>query len=176
MPRTTMRRAGTVALTSFATLTLLPLLAPAKPSERVLLLLAAVPAAVLLGYLAGHTAATGPHSHDERLQEIQQHIEQLQAAQRSAAVTVQPAAPVVTVVSEPVPGPGTGSPIGGGHLAALARPPADQLRPGLHLVDASSRGAVTTPDAPADAAPGGLDESSPHLTLIVTHPDRHLTS
>jgi hypothetical protein len=180
VPRTTMRRAGTVALTSFATLTLLPLLVPARPSERVLLLFAAVPAAVLLGYIAGCTAQTGPNSHDERLQEIQQHIQQLQAAQRSAVVTVQPAAPVVTVVSEPVPGPGTGSPIGGGHLATLARPPADQLRrevrSGLHLVQASGRGAVTTDDAPTDASPGGLDESSPHLTLIVTQPSQHLTS
>lgn len=180
MPRTTMRRAGTVALTSFATLTLLPLLAPARPSERALLLLAAVPAAVLLGYLAGCTAQTGPHSHDDQLQQIQQHVQQLQAARRSAAVTAQLAAPVVTLVSEPVPGPGTGSPIGGGYLATLARPPADQLRgeqrSGLHLVHASGRGAVTTDDVPADASPGGLDDSSPHLTLIVTHPGQHPTT
>ena len=174
MPRTDMRRAGTVTLTSFATLTLLPLLAPARPGERALLLLAAVPAAVLLGYLAGCTARTGPHSHDERLQEIQHHVQQLQAARRSAAVTAQPAAPVVSPAGEPVPGPGTGSPVGGGYLATLARPPADQLRgeqrPGLHLVHASGRGAVTTDDVAVDASPGGLDDSGPRLTLVVTHP------
>ncbi|WP_432565160.1 hypothetical protein [Kineococcus sp. SYSU DK003] len=136
MPRINADRAGTLTLTSFATLTLLPLLAllplraPAMPGERVLLLLAAVPAAALFNYLAGHltgdaaeSAGCAAHRHDEQLQDIQRHLAQLQAAQRSAT-TIQPSAPVTPPVSEPVPGPGTGSPISGGHLATLARPPA----------------------------------------------------
>lgn len=70
MPRTTThgtridsRRAATVGLASFATLALVPLLAHAKPGERALLLLAAVPTAALFGYLAGYAAGSGSPRH-----------------------------------------------------------------------------------------------------------------
>jgi hypothetical protein len=153
------RRATTVGLTSFATLTLVPLLAHAKPSERAVLLLAALPAAAFFGYLAGYAAGSATH---------------LEAAALQAA---QPSAPVINLVSEPVPCPGTGSPVSSGHLAALARPPADQpsgqtasqQRDGLHLVPTPSREAPTTGPASA-AAPSRLRSSDPHLTLIVTQP------
>ena len=179
MPRTTdrgsrvnTRRATTVALTSFATLTLIPLLAPAKPSERALLLLAAVPAAALFGYLAGYAAASATDL-DAAHQDLQLRAARLQAAQRSAATTAQPGAPVIRVLSEPVPQPGTGSPVGSGHLAGLARPPADP-RPFQHgqqhelrLVPAPTSGASAT----ADAAVSEPRSSDPHLTLIITqHP------
>ncbi|WP_432562994.1 hypothetical protein [Kineococcus sp. SYSU DK003] len=121
MSRINAYRVGTVTLTSFATHALLPLL----------VLLAAVPAAALFDYLAGYlagdaaeSAGGAAHRHDEQLQDLQRHLAQLQAAQRSAA-TLPPCAPVPPPVGEPVPGPGTGSPISGGHLATLARPPAD---------------------------------------------------
>ncbi|MBB2903583.1 hypothetical protein FHR75_004426 [Kineococcus radiotolerans] len=179
MPRINMRRATTVGLTSFATLTLVPLLAQAKPSERALLLLAAVPAAVFFGYLAGYAAGSVTHLDAGQLQDIQLRAAQLQAAQRSASTTVPSGAPVIRLISEPIPQPETGSPIGSGHLAALARPPAGQPasrhRDGLHLVPAPSREASTTGSAAkaaAEAAPNGLSGSDPHLTLIVTHPTR----
>lgn len=57
MTRIDTRRAVTVGLGSLAALTLLPLLADARPGERAVLLIAAVPAAALLGYLAGYAAA-----------------------------------------------------------------------------------------------------------------------
>ncbi|WP_432563012.1 hypothetical protein [Kineococcus sp. SYSU DK003] len=57
MPRINTRRALTVGLTSLASLTLLPLLAEARPTERTILLIAAIPAATLFGYLAGYAAA-----------------------------------------------------------------------------------------------------------------------
>ncbi|WP_380156198.1 hypothetical protein [Kineococcus sp. R86509] len=178
MPRITIRgsridarRATTVGLASFATLTLVPLLAHAKPSERAVLLLAAVPAAALFGYLAGYAAGSITPFEAAALQaaqvtDRQLSVAQLQAAQLQAA---QPSAPVISIVSEPVPHAGTGSPVGSGHLAALARPPAD-LQQGLGLVPAPHRRASTTgPDT--EVAPSELRGSSPHLTLIVTqHP------
>ena len=119
------RRATTVGLTSFATLTLVPLLAPAKASERALLLLAAVPAAALFGYLAGYAAGSATHL-DTQLGDIQAQAAQLQAAQRTSSITAEPATPVTRLISEPIPRPGAGSPLRSSHLAALARPPADQ--------------------------------------------------
>ncbi|ABS03719.1 hypothetical protein [Kineococcus radiotolerans] len=190
MPRITMhintRRATTVGLTSFATLTLIPLLAPAKASERALLLLAAVPAAALFGYLAGYatSSATGSATHlDAAQQDIQLRAAHLQAAHRSASTTAQPSAPVIRLISEPLPPSGTGSPAGSGHLAGLARPPAQQHQhqhqepqskpqQGLHLVPAPIREATAT----ADAAVQGPRSSDPHLTLIVTHPTQHPAS
>ena len=162
------RRATTVGLASFATLTLMPLLAHAKPSERAVLLLAAVPAAALFGYLAGYAARSATHLEVAALQTAQVTGRQLRAAQLQAA---QPSAPVIRIVSEPVPQPGTGSPVGSGYLAALARPPAAQparqRRDGLHLVPTLSRGTFTTGPA-AEAASSGLSGRDPHLTLIVT--------
>jgi hypothetical protein len=161
------RRAATVGLASFATLTLMPLLAHAKPSERALLLLAAVPAAALFGYLAGYAAGSAAHLEAAAPQAAQVPGLQLRAAQRQAA---QSSAPVISIVSEPVPCPGAGSPVGSGHLAALARPPASQHRDGLHLVPTPSRGASTIGPA-AGAGPNGRNGSDPHFTLIVTqHP------
>ena len=167
------RRATTVGLASFATLTLVPLLAHAKPSERAVLLLAAVPAAALFGYLAGYAAGSITHLEAAALQAGQVTDRQLRAAQIQAA---QPSAPVISIVSEPIPRPGTGSPVGSGHLAALARPPAHQAvdqpasrqRGGLHLVPTPSRGTSTTTGAAAEAASSGLSGRDPHLTLIVT--------
>ena len=165
------RRATTVGLASFATLTLVPLLAHAKPSERAFLLLAAVPAAALFGYLAGYAAGSATHLEAAALQNAQVTDRQLRAAQFQAA---QPSAPVISIVSETVPCSGSGSPVGSGHLAGLARPPAgqpaSQRHDGLHLVPAPSREA--SPAGPAaEAAPSGLSYSGPHLTLIVTqHP------
>lgn len=197
------RRATVVGLASFTTLTLVPLLTHAKPSERALLLLAAIPTAALFGYLAGYAAATTPGStvgstagsvphlqaaalQTAALQAAQVSDLQLRAAQLQAA---QPSAPVIRLIGEPIPTPGTGSPIGSGHLAALARPPAEQhhqlqreQQHGLHLVPAPSRKASTTGPAAgaagraaAGAAPSGLSGSDPHLTLIVTHPTQHTT-
>ena len=57
MPRIDTRRALTVGATSLAALTLLPLLADARPTERTILLVAALPAAAVFGYLAGYIAA-----------------------------------------------------------------------------------------------------------------------
>ena len=189
MPRTTTRgnrtatgidtrRAATVGLTSFATLTLIPLLTHAKPSERALLLLAAVPAAALLGCLAGYAAATASSSATRldvgQLHATQQGIEvraaHLQAARHGASAAVQPSAPAIELVSEPVPPSGTGSPVGSGPLAALPRPPADQhraLQQGLRLVPAPTREASGTA---AGAATSRLGDRDRHLTLIVTHP------
>ncbi|WP_432563750.1 hypothetical protein [Kineococcus sp. SYSU DK003] len=154
----------------------MPLLAPAKTSERALLLLAAVPAAALFGYLAGYAAAFATHL-DAAQRDLQLWAAQLQAAHRSASTTAQPSAPVIRLISEPIPQPGTGSPIGSGHLAALARPPANQHHEsqheqpqGLHLAPAFSRGAI------AEDPATGLDDTSPHLTLIVTHPIQHRTT
>jgi hypothetical protein len=160
------RRATTVGLASFATLTLVPLLAHAKPSERALLLLAAVPAAAFFGYLAGYAAGSTTYVEVAALQTVQVTDRQLRAAQLQAA---QPSASVISIVSEPVLHAGTGSPVGSGHLAALARPPAHRQQE-LGLVPAPHRGASTTgPDT--DAAPSGLHGSHPHLTLVVTqHP------
>ncbi|MBB2903092.1 hypothetical protein FHR75_003934 [Kineococcus radiotolerans] len=188
MPRTTnrgsrinARRATTVGLTSFATLTLIPLLAPAKPTERALLLLAAVPAAALFGYLAGYAAGSATHL-DAAQQDIQLRTAHLQTAHRSASTTAPPGAPGIRLISEPIPPSGTGSPLGSGHLAGLARPPADphplqhgqqhEQRYGPHVMPAPSRGASTTAaDDAAEAPTSELDHSSPHLTLIVTqHP------
>ncbi|WP_328296162.1 hypothetical protein OG218_26285 [Kineococcus sp. NBC_00420] len=119
------RRATTVGLASFATLTLVPLLAHAKPSERAVLLLAALPAAALFGYLAGYVAGSTTHLEAAALQTGQVTDRQLSAAQLQAAQlqAAQPSAPVISIVSEPLPRPGTGSPVGSGYLAALARPP-----------------------------------------------------
>jgi hypothetical protein len=161
------RRATTVGLTSFATLTLVPLLFHTKPSERALLLMAALPAAALFGYLAGYAA--GSAAHLEAAAPRTAHVSdlQLRAAQSQAA---QSSAPVIRITSEPVPRPGSGSSVGSSHLVALARPPAHQKQ-GSSLVPAPSRGASTTGPA-AEAAPrsSGAD---PHLTLIVTqHPTR----
>ncbi|MFD0481403.1 hypothetical protein ACFQ46_02255 [Kineococcus sp. GCM10028916] len=187
MPRITIRgsridarRATTVGLASFATLTLVPLLAHAKPSERAVLLLAAVPAAALFGYLAGYAAGSAAGSaatlEATELQAAQLSRLQVRAAQLQAA---QPSAPVISIVSEPVPQPGTGSPVGSGHLAALARPPADQpasrsarqQRDGLHLVPAPSRGTSTTRGPAGDAGSSRISSSDPHFTLIATqHP------
>jgi hypothetical protein len=164
VPRTTRlnaRRATVVGLTSFATLALVPLLAPAKPSERALLLLAAVPAAALFGYLAGYAAGSATHL-DAAQQDIQLHVAHLQAAQRSASTTAQPDAPVSRLTGEPVPPPVTGSPLGGGQLAGLARPPAEQR--GLHLVPAPGRAASTV-----EGAVAGPDDSSRHL-IGTEHP------
>jgi hypothetical protein len=163
------RRATTIGLASLATLTLVPLLAHAKPSERALLLMAAFPAAALFGYLAGYTAGSAAHLEVTALQAAQYSARQLRAAQLQAA---QPSAPVISIISEAVPRPGAGSPVGSGHLAALARPPAHQQ--GLGLVPAPHRGASTTGPA-AEAAPKAAasqpSDSGPHLTLIVTqHP------
>ena len=174
--RVNARRAITVGLTSFATLTLLPLLAPAKPTERALLLLAAVPAAAIFGYLAGYAAGSATDL-DAAQQDLQLRAAQLQAAHRSASTSALPGAPVITLVSETVPPSGTGSPLGSGHLAGLARPPADphhalQHGHGLHLVPTPTREA-TSPAAEdaAEAPASGSGNSSPHLSLIVTqHP------
>ncbi|WP_432564217.1 hypothetical protein [Kineococcus sp. SYSU DK003] len=57
MPRINTRRALAVGATSLAALTLLPLLADARPTERTILLVAALPAAAVFGYLAGYIAA-----------------------------------------------------------------------------------------------------------------------
>ncbi|WP_432563694.1 hypothetical protein [Kineococcus sp. SYSU DK003] len=57
MPRIDRRRALVVGVASLASLTLLPLLAEARPTERTILLLAAVPVAAAFGYLAGYAAA-----------------------------------------------------------------------------------------------------------------------
>ncbi len=62
MPRINTRRALTVGLTSLASLTLLPLLAEARPAERTILLIAAIPAATMFGYLAGYAAALTGHN------------------------------------------------------------------------------------------------------------------
>ena len=189
MPRTTTRgdrtatgidtrRAATVGLTSFATLTLIPLLAHAKPGERVLLLLAAVPTAALLGCLAGYAAATAPGSATRldvgqlhaRQQGIEVRAAQLQAARHGASAAAQPSAPVLELVSDPVPPSGTGSPVGSGPLAALPRPPADQhheLQLGLRLVPAPTREA---PGAAAGTATSRPVDRDRHLTLVVTHP------
>ncbi|MBB2903274.1 hypothetical protein FHR75_004116 [Kineococcus radiotolerans] len=177
MPRTTnrgsrvnMRRATTVGLTSFATLTLIPLLTPAKPGERALLLFAAVPAAALFGYLAGYAAGSATDLNAAQ-QDLQLQAAQLQAAQRNTSTTAPPGAPVIRLITEPVPPSGTGSPLGSGHLAGLARPPAQRQQgqqQGLHLVPTPSRGA--TPPTADDAA-SGSGNSSPHLSLIITqHP------
>ena len=99
------RRATTVGLASFATLTLVPLLVHAKPSERVALLLAAVPAATLFGYLAGYAAGSTTHLEVAARQTAQVTDRQLRASQLQAA---QPSAAVISIVSEPVPRPGTG--------------------------------------------------------------------
>ena len=165
------RRATTVGLASLATLTLAPLLVHTKPSERALLLLAALPAAALFGYLAGYAAESATHLQAAALQTAQVSDRQMRAAQIQAA---QPSAPVISIVSEAIPHPGSGSPLNSGHLAALARPPADQptsrQRDGLHLVPAPSRGISVTGPA-TEAAPSGPNGSNPHLTLIVTqHP------
>ena len=171
MPRTTnrgsrvnMRRATTVGLTALATLTLIPLLTPAKPTERALLLLAAVPAAVLFGYLAGYAAGSATDLNAAQ-QDLQLQAAQLQAAQRNTSTTAPPGAPVIRLITEPVPPSGTGSPVGSGHLAGLARPPAEQQ--GLHLVPTPSRGATSLA---ADDAASGSGNSSPHLSLIITQP------
>ncbi|WP_380161945.1 hypothetical protein [Kineococcus sp. R86509] len=162
------RRATTVGLASFATLSLVPLLAHAKPSERVVLLLAAVPAAAFFGYLAGYAAGSATHLEAAALQTAQVTDRQLSVAQLQAA---QPSAPVISIVSESVPHPGTGSPVGSGHLAALARPPASRQHDGLHLVPTPSRGTSATPEAAAEAPSSGLSGRDPRLTLIVTqHP------
>jgi hypothetical protein len=137
------RRAATVGLTSFATLILVPLLGHAKPSERALLLAAAIPAAALFGYLAGYAAGSAPHLEAATLQAAQVTDRQLRAAQIQAAQlqAAQPSAPVVRIISEPVPCSGSGSPVGSSHLAALARPPAHhprELQQGLSLVPTPS--------------------------------------
>ncbi|ABS05974.1 hypothetical protein [Kineococcus radiotolerans] len=164
------RRATTDGLTSFATLALLPLLAPAKPGERALLLLAAVPAAAIFGYLAGYAAGSATDLNVAQ-QNLQQRAAQLQAAHRSASTTAQPSAPVIRLISEPIPPSGSSSPVGRGHLAGLARPPAQQQHEqqhGLHLVPTPTREATS----PAAEAPtSGTGNSSPHLSLIITqHP------
>lgn len=106
------RRATTVGLASFATLTLVPLLAHAKPSERAVLLLAALPAAALFGYLAGYVAGSTTHLEAAALQTGQVTDRQLSAAQLQAAQlqAAQPSAPVISIVSEPLPAPGPARP------------------------------------------------------------------
>jgi hypothetical protein len=176
------RRATTGGLASLAPLTLVPLLAHAKPSERAVLLLAALPAAALFGYLAGYAAGSAPHLEAAALQTAQYSDRQLRAAQLQAAQlqAAQPSAPVISIVSEPVPCTASGSPVGSSHLAGLARPPAHHPREqqqGLGLVPALSHGTSTAgPGAEAATGPAskatrsGLS-SNPHLTLIVTqHP------
>jgi hypothetical protein len=159
------RRATTVGLASFATLTLVPLLAHAKPSERAVLLAAAIPAAALFGYLAGYAAGSATHLEAAALQAAQYSDHQLRAAQLQAVQhqAAQLSAPVISIISETVSRPGAGSPVGSGHLAALARPPAHQQ--GLGLVPAPHRGAFTTGPA-AEAAPKAAasqpSDSGPH--------------
>ena len=163
------RRATTVGLTSLATLG--PLLVRAKPSERTVLLLAALPAAVLFGYLAGYAAGSATHIEAAALQAAQVTDRQLRAAQVQAA---RPSAPVIRIVGESIPCPGSCSPAGSGHLVALAPLPRAhhprQLQQGLSLRPSPSRGTSIT-GAAADAASAGPSDSSPHLTLIVIeHP------
>ena len=151
------RRATTVGLTSLATLTLVPLLAHAKPSERALLLLAAVPAAALFGYLAGYAAGSITHLETVALQAAQVTDHQLRATQIHAAQleAAQPSAPVISIVSESIPRSETGSPVGSGHLASLARPPAHhvrELQQGLSRVPTPTDRAST----PGAAPPGGV--------------------